>query len=163
MTVLLLMIGYYMTYMSDYRLYHVHKSLAIVMVCLFIPRAALRAMAPWPSAVQGAKRHMLSLFHWSLILLTAVLLISGASYSGFGGYGIALFSLPLISKNLDELGSVEAINATLSEVGLQVHVIAALLLAVLIGAHIFAALIHHFKYKDDTLKRMIRGPKELRE
>ena len=130
----LLTLGYYMTYVADYGLYHLHKSVAVVVALLLLPR----------------------------LVLLVIMVLSGAAYSGFGGYGIALFDWPLLAQNIDAQQQVVAHSAALSDWGLAVHIYCAWALCFTLAIHALAALKHHFIDRDGTLIRMLVGEKGAR-
>ena len=125
-----------------------HKSfgvLALILILIRIPVRITNPVAPLAGtpradvikakAVQGV-----------LYLLMLVMPLSGIFMSQSAGYPVALFGL--------ELPTLLGKNEGLHEFFEGVHGLAAWALIVVLVAHIGAALLHHFKMKDDTLKRM---------
>ncbi|WP_226664595.1 cytochrome b [Microbulbifer aggregans] len=153
----LLCSGYYMTYVSDYTLYHWHKSLGVVVAGLLLVRISLRLVRPWRSSLKRRWEVSVSLYHWLLLTVLLVMLLSGLNYSGFGGYGITLFGLELLAVNLGPGNEIVPISAGLSAIGQQVHVTTGYLLLLLLAIHIGAALKHHFIDRDNTLVFMLSG------
>ena len=158
----LLTLGYYMTYVADYGLYHLHKSVAVVVALLLLPRLVLRWFNPWQSTVKGKGAKAVHGFHWLLLVLLVIMVVSGAAYSGFGGYGIALFDWPLLAQNIDAQQQVVAHSAALSDWGLAVHIYCGWALCFTLAIHALAALKHHFIDRDGTLIRMLVGEKGAR-
>ena len=150
-----IVMGYYMTWVTDYNLYHWHKSIAVMIAMLWVARIIYRIRNPFQSAVQNHLTKWLHVYHWGLLTLLAIMLVSGAFYSGFGGFGIGLFSWQLIASNYNEAGEAVASIAWLSEAGWQVHILCGYLLSAALSLHILAALKHHFIDKDMTLKAML--------
>ena len=82
-----------------------------------------------------------------LYLCMLIMPLSGILMSQAGGHEVALFGLGLPTL----MGESKDIHEVLG----AVHGITSKVLIVLLLAHIGAALFHHFKLKDDTLKRML--------
>lgn len=150
----LVFLGYYMTMKEQFPLYHIHKSLAVLAAPLLVARIILRIRKPWRSASTDRAR-WIAAYHWLLLLALLVMLLSGAAYSGFGGYGIALFNIELVPENRDTLTQLIPLSATISSLGQQVHVIAGYTLSALVGLHMITALKHHVIDRDDTLLHML--------
>lgn len=153
----LLATGYYMTYASDYWLFHWHKSLGVVVATLLLTRMLHRLICPWQSTANHRWVVSVSLYHWLLLTVLLAMVLSGLSYSGFGGYGIALFGLELLPVNLGQGGEVVPIAAGLSDIGQQMHLTTGYLLLLLLAVHIGAAFKHHFFDRDNTLVFMLTG------
>ncbi len=150
-----LVLGYYMTWVTDYSLYHWHKSIAVIIAIVWLLRIVYRLYQPFQSTVQTSLTKWLHLYHWGLLILLAVMLLSGAFYSGFGGFGIAVFSWQLVASNYNEAGQAVASSAWLSDFGWQIHILSGYVLSAALSIHILAALKHHFIDKDATLKNML--------
>ncbi|MBB5213053.1 cytochrome b [Microbulbifer hydrolyticus] len=154
LVITLVSLGYYMTTYQQFPLYHIHKSLAVLVVPLLMVRVLLRIRIPWRSAVANTPRWV-SAYHWLLLAVLLAMLVSGVAYSGFGGYGIAFFGLELVPANTDAQQQYIAYSAPLSALGQQVHVNAGYALMALVSLHIVAALKHHFIDRDNTLLHML--------
>ena len=154
LVILLVSLGYYMTTYQQFPLYHLHKSLAVLVAPLLIARVLLRIRNPWRSGA-AVKPRWVSAYHWLLLTGLLMMLVSGAAYSGFGGYGIALFGIELVSANTDAQQQYIAYSAPLSALGQQLHVAVGYALTALVGLHIVAALKHHFIDRDHTLRHML--------
>ncbi|MFV8781007.1 cytochrome b [Microbulbifer sp. SA54] len=149
--------GYYMTTESDYALYHWHKSVGIVVASLLAGRIFYRLIRPWRSTVVGTREVAVRIYHWLLLAVILAMVLSGLSYSGFGGYGIALFGVELLPVNPGPGGEIVPLAAGLSDFGRNLHVTTGYLLLLLIAIHIGAALKHHFIDRDNTLVFMLKG------
>lgn len=77
------------------------------------------------------------------------------------GYGISLFTIELVPKQLDLQGNVVPFQAQMAYIGKKTHEILAYFFTGLILLHMFAALKHHFWDKDDTLNRMLGRNSQL--
>lgn len=155
-------LGFYMVWRGNVtqfdaltgRLYDLHKLLGFIVLWVVIARLAYRlrhgappdepSLALW----QKAAAH---LTHWGLYALLIVIPMLG--WIGVSLYGarsiFGLFSLPpLAAQNQDASVTV-----------FQAHLIGAILLCLLIGAHLGAAILHHFILKDGVLRRMLPGLK----
>lgn len=154
LVILLISLGYYMTTYQQFPLYHLHKSLAVLVIPLLIFRVLLRIRNPWRSGAVILPRWVTA-YHWLLLVGLMVMLLSGAAYSGFGGYGIAFFGVELVPANKDAQQQYMAYSASLSELGQQVHIAAGYALTTLLGLHVVAALKHHFINRDNTLRHML--------
>ena len=154
LVILLVALGYYMTTWQQFSLYHLHKSLALLLLPPLVARVLLRLRNPWRSGAAATPRWV-SAYHWLLLAGLLVMLVSGAAYSGFGGYGIAFFDVELVPANTDAQQQYIAYSASLSALGQQVHVITGYVLTALVGLHMVAALKHHFIDRDNTLRHML--------
>lgn len=151
----LLALGIYMTNLSislqKLKLYGWHKEYGILVLLLAIMRMAWRfanitpllpdTMAPWEK-LAARSVHFLFYFFMFAMPLTGWLISSaaGLSVSFFG-----IFVLPdLVSA-----------NSVLEHFFQFTHRWLGYALIALISAHIFAALQHHFFYKDDILRRIL--------
>lgn len=149
-------IGDYMVDLSYYdKLYHtlpaIHKSIGILVAMALILRLAWLYSHPRPSTLVSTPnwQHLLArLGHVGLYALILVLIISGYFISTAKGKGIEVFDWFQIPALLPE-------NAERGEIAGKVHEYAATLLMLLVLFHAGAALLHHFYWKDSTLKRML--------
>jgi len=93
-----------------------------------------------------------------LILSTLAMPLSGVIMSVADGRGLYVFGLKLLAANRDAAGKIIALSESLEHLMHTVHAVTANLLIAAIALHIGAALWHHFKLKDDTLRRMLARP-----
>lgn len=128
-----------------------HKSVALLTLSLMTLRVAWRLMNPRPAAPEGAPRWQSLAAVWTHGLLYAAvfyqlfvgILVAGQRPIPFFG----LFDVPpLLTENREQHEFFEALHKT-----------GWIVLAVLVGIHVFAAVYHHFVRKDDVLKRMTVG------
>ncbi|RBP48704.1 cytochrome b561 [Arenicella xantha] len=154
--VTLLALGLSMKSNQWYDYYALHKSLGVLAILAIFLRLIWRMLYPWESSTKGSKREKIVKWaHRCLLGLLTLMPMAGMLASGFGGHGIALFSLQLIPSNYDEKGQAMPFDVTLMDFGYQAHEIIGYLIITLLSLHIVAALKHHFLDKDNTLKRML--------
>jgi len=129
-------------------LYNSHKLLGIIIFCLVLTRLIYRlgsgAPADEPSlaAWQRAAAHAT---HWGLYVLLLVVPVLG--YLGISLYpALDVFGVPL--------PAVSAPNQPAAERVFFLHWIGAVLILLLVAAHVGAALMHYFIHKDGVLQRM---------
>jgi len=152
----LLSLGFYMANTESYGLYALHKSLGVFALIAIAFRLTWRTLKPWQSSAIGTKQEKLvKRVHIALILLLALMPLSGLCLSGFGGYGVEFFGLPLIPSQYNEEGIAIPFNALLSDFGYIAHEVIAYMFTILLVLHVLAALKHHLLDKDNTLKRML--------
>jgi len=94
------------------------------------------------------KNQLATVVHYTLYLLVFIMVISGYLISTAKGQGIDVFGLfevpALLSDNVDR-----------GELAGDIHKWLGLGFILLVALHASAAFLHHFKYKDRTLKRML--------
>lgn len=134
------------------QLYDLHKLLGFLTLILVVSRLSYRfgkGAPPDEPTLEWWQRVAAHLTHWSLYgLLLAMPLLGWLGVSLYGARGIfGLVSLPpLASQNQDMAAKV-----------FFVHFLVAMVLVLMIGAHIGAAMFHHFIRKDGVLRRMLPG------
>ena len=150
-------VGLYMTELDYYDpLYHSlpwwHKSFGLLTMFLLLVRLAWKFGNSAPEALKTHKKWEVSLAHLiqKVFYLMIILIgISGYFISTAKGKGIEFFKafeVPAI------FASIEEEQADL--IG-EAHEVMAILLAILVMLHAFAAFKHHLIDKDETLKRMV--------
>lgn len=159
MVAILLPVGFYMKdrglatnfdALTD-RLYTMHKTFGALVLLLVIFRIVVRIRrgAPAPEPTLNRMQIIAAEAVHGLVygLLLTVPVLGWLGVSAYGARGIlGGFSLPEI------LGK----DTLLAEVILKYHGVAAIGLLLLIGAHVGAAMLHHFILKDGVVKRMLR-------
>ena len=125
-----------------------HKSVALLTLLLMTGRLLWKFANPSPVDPPGTaswQRTAAKLTHWLLYAavyfqLTIGILVSGQRSFGFFG----LFEIPpLLEENHDQHELFEELHAW----GWKI-------LAALVTVHVLATLYHHFRLKDDVLRRM---------
>ena len=148
----LLAVGFIMEGMprgpEKFELIGLHKSIGVLALLLIIIRIPVRIMNP-VGPLPGTPRQDVikaKALQGLLYLMMLVMPVSGMLMSQSAGYDVASFGLPLPALMAESEGAHEFFEA--------VHGLGAWALILLLLAHIGAALLHHFKMKDDTLRRM---------
>ena len=137
-----------------------HASLALAVFFLMTVRLIWRFMNTTPlhpDSQPAWQRVAASIVHWGLYVTVFVQLIAGAMVVATGGRGLPFFgwfSIPLPVE--EHRGNHEWWE--------EVHEYAWRAIAVLLVAHVLAALAHHFVAKSDVLRRMTVGiPQQPKE
>lgn len=150
----LLFLGFYMSSLdfseSKLRLYGLHKSFGLLVLCLVGVRVFWHMIKPRPKSLSTHKRWEKALAHLAhafLYLAMFALPISGWLMSSAGDFPVAFFGLAmpdLVAKNESVFLSSR-----------QVHEVLALTLVLVVGLHFVGAFKHHFIDRDITLNRMV--------
>jgi len=138
-------------------LYPVHKSIGIILLAFIVWRVWWRALNGWPQPLGGDpkwQRIAARATHWVLILGTLIMPLSGIVMSIADGRGLYVFGLKLLAANRDAAGKIITLSEPLEHLMHTVHAVTANLLIAAIALHLGAALWHHLKLKDATLRRM---------
>lgn len=128
-----------------------HKSFGITILMLIGLRLLWRftnLVPKLPADMAGWKKGLAHLVHFGLYVSMIVMPLSGWGMSSAGGHPVnffGLFELPALVEKNKELGKVFH----------EIHEIAGFVLIGLFALHVGAALLHHFIYKDNVLKRML--------
>lgn len=134
-------------------LYDLHRSMGALLLPLVLGRLFWRLTHPAPPlpadipAIQQAAAH---LTHWALYGL----LIGQAM---IGWIATSAYRAPIRVFWLFDLPPVWREDRAFSETMFMAHKFIGIAIALLLCAHIGAALFHHFIRKDDVLMRMVRG------
>lgn len=156
----LIAVGIYMTENDAYSLYPIHKAVGFLIFFVIALRVLWRIKNGWPTPVReyAVVEHKLAkLVHWTLIIGTVLMPISGFLMSSLGGYGVDVFGWELVAKNPNPVNPQEMLphNAAIAGFAHQIHHWVGELLIVAIVLHIVGALKHHIFDKDGTLRRML--------
>jgi cytochrome b561 len=134
------------------RLYNLHRSTGT----LLLPLAIIRLLYRWTHPplplpdMPALQRVAAESTHWGLYLLLIVQPIVGWAAT-------SAYRAPIIIYGLFELPPILPVNQPLAERLFGVHRWLGILMALMICAHIGAALFHHFVNRDRVLMRMISG------
>jgi cytochrome b561 len=149
-----LFMGWTMTEMAispqRLKVYNYHKWVGVTVLALALLRLIWRLthVAPALPAMPRWQQLAARCGHGLLYALMIAAPVAGWIYSNASGYRVVyLGKLPL--PNLVER------DKELAAIWVQVHGNLAMILAVLVGMHVLAALRHHFIAKDNTLRRML--------
>jgi cytochrome b561 len=137
--------------MDKVKLYGIHKSIGILILCTVVLRLGWRLTSRIPPLPQHMKPHERMAAHISHLLLYTLMFampLSGWLYSSAAGFPVSVFGLFTMP---DMVASDKNVRDILHEI----HEYSAFLLIGLITVHISAALLHHFYYKDTILTRMV--------
>ncbi len=132
------------------KVYNYHKWIGMTVLALALVRLAWRLVhaAPELPAMPRWQQLAARVGHGLLHVLMFAVPVAGWIYSNASGYRVVyLGRLPL--PNLVER------DKELAAAWVQVHGNLAMILAVLVGLHVLAALQHHFIARDNTLRRML--------
>ncbi|TNE28329.1 MAG: cytochrome b [Alphaproteobacteria bacterium] len=153
----LLAVGLYMTDQkfspTILKLYGLHKGIGITVLALAVLRVVWTLSNTAPKML-GLEKPVEKLaarsVHGLLYLCLFIMPLSGWVMSSAAGYPVSVFGLFTL-PNLVEPS--KALHALVEEI----HELTAYGFMALIAAHAGAAFLHHFKQKDRTLIRMIKG------
>ncbi len=149
-------LGWYMTFLdrtdpATFQLYQIHKGIGVVILGLAVLRLLWRlthAAPPLPDHMKGVERLVASAAHGLLYGLIFLQPVIGILQSNAANFPIVLFGQ-------FELPALIGPNKVIEERLVGLHHLLAKILAVLVLAHIAAALRHHLILKDDVLRRMM--------
>jgi cytochrome b561 len=129
-------------------LYNAHKLTGIVIFFLVLARLAYRLTQGAPAdepTIEWWQKAAAHATHWSLYLL--LLLVPIVGYLGISLYpALDVFGIPL--------PSIAPANQQAAERVFFLHWVGAVLILLLVSAHVGAALFHYFIRKDGVLQRM---------
>lgn len=131
-------------------LYTAHKTFGIIVLALMLVRIVVRIRAGTPAPEPSLNRLQIiaaEAVHGLLyVMLLCVPLLGWLGVSAYGARGLL---------GGGELPALLGKDTVLGEVILKYHGYAAILVVLLLGAHIGAALLHRFILKDGVVKRML--------
>lgn len=131
-------------------LFHLHKSIGIVIGLLVIARLIWRVthyVPPLSGEMPVGLRMLAHGTHWTLYGLLLTLAASGFFIAGASSLGVDFFTLFHIPHLFD-------VSDETREAAELIHMIAVWGLVGLTSLHIVAAAFHHFALKDDTMVKM---------
>lgn len=134
---------------NDY--YNWHKSFGLMALLITVARLVNRRageLPPWAPTLTPLEQTIIHRAEQLLYAAMLVMPLSGLLYVMAGGYGVRLFG---IVDLYNPLGAMPVLAATAR----FVHVAAAFLLLLPLGAHLGLVLGHHFGMKDKLLNRML--------
>lgn len=148
-------LGWYMTDLEmgaeKFAIYQIHKGIGVTIFALAVLRLLWRLThpaPPLPLTMKGWELFAASGTHWALYALIFLQPVIGILQSNAANFPIVLWGsieLPAL------IGQDKAMEETL----VTLHHLFAKVMALLVLAHIGAALRHHFMLKDDILTRML--------
>jgi cytochrome b561 len=134
-------------------LYGLHKSVGVLILILVIIRLAWRWKHPAPALppeIPVFQRLAARGVHWALYALLVI-------QSMIGWIGTSAYPAPVPFFGLFEMPQIWSEDRQLSNRLLAAHLWIGISIAILLVAHIAAALHHHFVRRDEILLRMLRG------
>ena len=149
---------------SLFPLVQLHKSIGLTILTLSVLRVVWRLInpvPPLPDTLNPALKVVAHATHFLLYFLILAIPLSGwamvsAARLPFPTMYFGLFQWPHIPFIL----SLPLPEKTLARHTFSTsHTVLAIMAAALLVLHVGAALMHHFVYKDDTLRRMLPGTK----
>ncbi len=153
-------LGFYMVWRGETtqfdattgRLYDLHKLIGFIILWVMLARLVYRlrnGAPPDEPTLEWWQKAGAHLTHWGLYAMLIAMPIGGwIGVSLYGARGIfGLFSLPPLT------GVDQDASATV----FLLHKWGAILICLMIGAHVGAAIFHHFIRKDGVLRRMLPG------
>ena len=133
---------------AKFAAFNAHKLVGVVVLALVIVRLGWRrrhAPPPLETAI-GWQHAAARAAHGLLYAAMIAMPVSGLLFTNFGK-GIRIFGVAI--------APIGGANEALSHLFKDVHEATAIALVALVGAHVAAALWHHFVRRDATLARML--------
>jgi len=134
-------------------LYNLHRSIGALIIPIILLRFAYRLThpaPPLPDDIPPWQQLAALVTHWALYALLIV-------QPFLGWIGTSAYPAQIVVFGLFELPSIWHEDRAFSDQILFVHSLVGLAIALLVAAHIAAALHHHFVRRDPILMRMIHG------
>jgi cytochrome b561 len=135
------------------QLYDLHRSIGALVIPIVLARVVYRwthPPAPLPDDIPALQQLAAKATHWALYALLIV-------QPFMGWIGTSAYRAQIVVFGLFELPPIWPEDRAFSDRVLFVHGLIGLTIAVLLAAHIGAALHHHFVRRDRILMRMISG------
>jgi cytochrome b561 len=138
---------------AEATLYHVHRSIGILLLPIVLLRLIYRLVHPPPPlpndmpAIQQLAAH---LNHWALYILLIVQPI-------IGWIATSAYRAPILFFWMFEVPPIWPVDQPFSERMFALHRWMGIAIAILVCVHVAAALYHHFIRKDRVLMRMVSG------
>ena len=162
----MLPLGLWMTGLDYYdpwytRAPDLHRAIGVLFGLMLLARWAWRLTQVQPTVHAATSRDqtVATLVHRLLYFIPLCLIISGYLISTADGRAVEVFgwfSLPATMQGIDGQADIAG----------DIHFFLAMALLAVIVLHVLGALRHHFVYRDDTLRRMLRpqiSPKPVKE
>jgi len=129
----------------------IHRAVGVIIACFMIFRLLWNTLQVKPVHLNPEttrKNRLATIMHYTFYLLVFVLVVSGYLITTAKGQGVDIFGF-------FEIPALLADNKDRGELAGDVHEWIGLSFILLVAVHALAALLHHFKFKDGTLKRML--------
>ncbi|HEX6612714.1 MAG TPA: cytochrome b [Rhodanobacteraceae bacterium] len=133
------------------KVFALHKSIGLTVLALVLLRLAWRLTqrAPREVPMPAWQRAAARMSHFLLYVLILALPFSGWLFNSAANFPLEWFGLvhvPNLTRGLDPV---------LKAFALRAHVVLFWVLVAVVAVHVFAALWHHFRQRDDVLLRML--------
>ncbi len=132
-----------------------HASFGLLLLSVLTARLIWRWLNVIPARMPHIPtwQHVLSrTVHYGLYALLFAQALSGMARFATAGFKVPFFGLFEVAFPMEE-------NEAMNEFMGSLHELFPILLLVFLSVHVLAALYHHFRLKDDTLRRMTIGIK----
>ena len=138
------------------RVFALHKSIGLTILALVLLRLAWRLAqrAPREVPMPAWQRAAARLSHFLLYVLILALPFSGWLFNSAANFPLewfGLFHVPSLTRGLDPV---------LKAFALRAHVVLFWVLVAVVAIHVAAALWHHYRQRDDVLRRMLPSPRK---
>ncbi|HEX7130878.1 MAG TPA: cytochrome b [Rhodanobacteraceae bacterium] len=138
------------------RVFALHKSIGLTVLALVLLRLAWRLTqrAPREMPMPAWQRAAARLSHFLLYVLILALPFSGWLFNSAANFPLewfGLFHVPGLTRGLDPV---------LKAFALRAHVVLFWVLVAVVAIHVAAALWHHYRQRDDVLRRMLPSPRK---
>ncbi len=157
----MLAVGFVMTDMKPspdmFKLYNIHKSTGMILLALVCVRVAWKAVniqPVLPPSIPKFERILAHLGHFALYVLMFAMPLTGWLMSSAAGFSVSVFGW-FTAPNL--IGAEPGWKGTLRDA----HEAIAWMIIVMVSLHALAALLHHFYYRNNVLRRMLPFVKEV--
>ena len=133
-------------------LYDIHRSIGAVLIPVVLVRLIYRLghpAPPLPADIPAIQQLAAHATHWGLYALLVI-------QPFVGWIATSAYRAPIKVFWLFQLPPIWPVDQAFSEKMFTVHRWLGILMALMLCAHIGAALYHHFIRKDDVLLRMVR-------
>jgi cytochrome b561 len=128
-----------------------HKGLGVITFLLLIFRSVWQLLSPSPSALASITKWQQKSAHFVHLLMNVLIFficVTGYLIVTAKGKGLVVFDWFTIPSLVTNVTKLEELTG-------DVHYLLAYLLMAIVVLHVLAALMHHFIYKDKTLKRIV--------
>lgn len=135
---------------TKFQVFFFHKSFGIAVLMLFVVRICWRLINTQPAldGLSAFQRFAANAVHWALYFCMFAMPMTGWLLSSSAGRPVSFFGL-------FTLPDLVPVDKEASHIYAERHEQISWLLLALFLAHVGAALMHHFIYKDGILKRML--------
>ncbi len=157
----LLAVGFYMAGLDGtpdkFKLYNLHKStgcLVLILVCVRLMWKMVNVAPVLPPSLHRLEKFLAHMGHLALYALMFAMPMSGLLMSQASGFPVSVFGLFIMPEFM---APMPAWKGTFREA----HEVIAWMIIVMVSLHVLAALLHHFYYRNNVLRRMLPFVKEV--